>query len=338
MRFVRSLALGATMLVAFAACSSGGGSSPAPASPAATAAPSAAATSAPSAAAPSDAPASADTGVKPEVKIGSDGFYESKLVAEMFAQVLEAAGYPVTRNLGIGARQVRQPLLEKGDIAITPEYVGSGLGFYDKTKVTGDGQANRDALAAVLGAKGISVFGISPGQDQNAAVVRKDTADSLKLAKMSDLAAVQDQLKWGLPPDCDTNPLCKDALVSYGVTYPPKQREALAACDAPIAQALQGKGIDFAWLCSTQPAIAQFGFVLLEDDKKTQPAENLTALVRDDLLAKVGDKAAFQKLLDDVLAKLTTEELTKMGVEVAVDQKDISDVAKAFLTANGLLK
>jgi osmoprotectant transport system substrate-binding protein len=270
--------------------------------------------------------------------MGSDGFYESKLVAEMFAQVLEAAGYPVTRNLGIGARQVRQPLLEKGDINITPEYVGSGLGFYDKTKVTGDGQANRDALATALQAKQISVFGISPGQDQNAAVVRQDTADQFKLAKMSDLAAVQDQLKWGLPPDCDTNPLCKDALVGYGITYPPKQREALAACDAPIAQALQSKGIDFAWLCSTQPAIAQFGFVLLEDDMKSQPADNMTALVRDDLLAKVGDKAAFQKLLDDVLAKLTTEELTKMGVEVAVDQKDVADVAKAFLTANGLLK
>jgi glycine betaine/choline ABC-type transport system substrate-binding protein len=132
--------------------------------------------------------------------------------------------------------------------------------------------------------------------------------------------------------------LCKDALVSYGITYPPKQRESLAACDAPIAQALQSKGIDFAWLCSTQPAIAQFGFVLLADDKQTQPAENMTALVRDDLLAQVGDKAAFQKLLDDVLAKLTTEQLTKMGVEVAVDQKDVADVAKAFLQANGLLK
>ena len=334
MRFARVLALGATMLVAFAACSSGGGGSTATASPAATTAPAASA----STATPSDAPASADTGAKPEIKMGSDGFYESKLVAEMFAQVLEANGYTVTRNLGIGARQVRQPLLEKGDINITPEYVGSGLGFYDKTKVTGDGQANRDALAAVLQGKAISVFGISPGQDQNAAVVRKDTADQFKLTKMSDLAAVQDQLRWGLPPDCDTNPLCKDALVSYGITYPPKQREALAACDAPIAQALQSKGIDFAWLCSTQPAIAQFGFVLLADDKQTQPAENMTALVRDDLLAKVGDKAAFQKLLDDVLAKLTTEQLTKMGVDVAVDQKDVADVAKAFLQANGLAK
>jgi osmoprotectant transport system substrate-binding protein len=303
MRFPRVLALGAAVLVAVAACSSGGGSS-----------------------------------TKAEIKIGSDGFYESKLVAEMFAQVLEADGYKVTRNLGIGARQVRQPLLEKGDIDLTPEYVGSGLGYYDKAKVTGDGTKNRDALAAALKDKKISVFGISPGQDQNAAVVRKDTADELKLTKMSDLAAVQDQLKWGLPPDCDTNPLCKDALEAYGINYPPKQRDSLAACDVPIATALNGKGVDFAWLCSTQPAIAQFGFVLLQDDKQTQPAENMTALVRDDYLAKVGDKAAFQKLLDGVLAKLTTEDLTTLGVAVAVDQKDVKDVAKDFLKTNGLLK
>ena len=113
MRLSRALALGAAMLVAVAACSSGGGG-------------------------------------KPEVKVGSDAFYESKLVAEMFAQVLEADGYKVARNLGIGAREVRQPALEQGPIDISPEYVGSGLGYYDKAAPTGDGETNRTALAATL--------------------------------------------------------------------------------------------------------------------------------------------------------------------------------------------
>ena len=137
---------------------------------------------------------------------------------------------------------------------------------------------------------------------------------------MSDLAAVQDQIKWGLPSDCDTNPLCSGALKDYGINYPPKQRTALGACDVPMAQALQGKAIDLAELCSTQPAIAQFGFVSLDDDKETQPAENIAPIVRDDYLAKV-DKAAFQALLDAASAKVTTEALTKMGVDVAVEQQ-----------------
>ena len=306
MRTNRVLALGASMLVALAACSSGGGS-------------------------------------KADIKIGSDNFYESKLMAEIYSQVLENAGYKVTRSFGLGSRQDRAPAFESGQVDLVPEYVGSGLGYYDKTKTTGDGAANKVALQAILDTKGASgaalatVLAITPGQDSNAFVVRKDTADSLKLAKMSDLAAVQDQLKWGLPPDCDANPLCKGALEQYKITYPPKQRQALAACDAPIAEALKGKAIDVAELCSTQPAIVQNGFVQLEDDLKTQPAENIAPLVRNDYLAKV-DKTAFAALLDAASAKMTTAELTKLGVLIAVDNKDVADVAKQWLKDQGLIK
>ena len=301
MRTPRVLALGMTLLVLIGACSTGGGAA------------------------------------KPTVRIGSDNFYESKLMGEIYAQVLENAGYTVERKFGLGSRQERIPTMDSGQIDLVAEYVGSGLGFYDKTKISGDGAANAAALQAAIKSKGLTVLGISPGQDSNAFVVRKDTADSLKLTKMSDLAAVQDKLKWGLPSDCDTNPLCAGALKDYGINYPPKQRTALGACDVPMAEALNGKAIDLAELCSTQPAIAQFGFVSLEDDKKTQPAENVAPIVRDDFLAKV-DKAAFQKLLDDASAKVTTEALTTMGVDVAVNNKDVKDVASTFLKAQGLIK
>jgi osmoprotectant transport system substrate-binding protein len=126
-------------------------------------------------------------------------------------------------------------------------------------------------------------------------------------------------------------------LKEYGLTYPPAKRTALDACSVPMATALQGKAIDVAEFCSTQPAIAQFGFVVLADDKQTQPAENLAPLVRNDYLAKV-DKDAFSALLNAASAKITTEELTKMGVSVDVDHKDVGEVAKAFLQAAGLIK
>jgi osmoprotectant transport system substrate-binding protein len=328
MRTPRVLALGMTLLVLLGACSSAG-STTAPSS-APSAAPSTEASSAPTEAPP------ATEAAKPPIRIGSDNFYESKLMGEIYAQVLEHAGYTVERKFGLGSRQERIPTMDAGQIDMVAEYVGSGLGFYDTTKITGDGETNATALQEVLKAKGITVLGISPGQDTNAFVVRSDTATSLNLTKMSDLAAVQDKIKWGLPSDCDTNPLCAGALKLYGITYPPKQRTALGACDVPMAQALQGKAIDLAELCSTQPAIAQFGFVTLDDDKKTQPAENIAPLVRDDYLAKV-DAAAFKALLDAASAKVTTEALTTMGVDVAVNQKDVAEVAKAFLESQGLL-
>ena len=239
MRTPRVLALGMTAML-IAACSGGGGASTAPTT--------GAATTAPATQAATEAP-------KAPIKIGSDNFYESKLVAEIYAQVLEKAGYTVERKFGLGSRQERIPVMDAGQIDLVPEYVGSGLGFYDKTKITGDGQKNADALQAALTAKGITVLAIAPGTDTNAFAVRQDTATSLSLTKMSDLAAHQDNLKWGLPADCDTNPLCAGALETYGITYPPKQRTPLGACDVPMATALQGGAIDVAEFCSTQPAI-----------------------------------------------------------------------------------
>jgi osmoprotectant transport system substrate-binding protein len=337
MRLSRTLALGASVLVLASACSTGGGGTPSPS--AATPSPSSAGGASPSAAA-STAPSSAAL-TPADIKIGSDDFYESSVVAEMWAQVLEAKGFKVDRHFNIGARQVRQPALEQGQIDLVPEYVGSGLGYYDKTQTTGDGQMNHDKLQAIVSGKGggLTVFNISPGEDTNAFVVRGDTASQFNLSKISDLTAQQANLTWGLPADCDTNPLCSGALKDgYGFTYPPAKRKALDACSAPMAQALQGKAIDIAELCSTQPAIGQFSFKVLEDDKKTQPAENIAAMVRNDYLAKVGDKAAFQALLDAVTAKLTTDELTKLGVAIQVDHKDIPAVATQWLKDNGLLQ
>jgi osmoprotectant transport system substrate-binding protein len=325
MRSRRALALGASLIFLISAC--GGGTTATPT------------TGAANTQAAGSVPPSA-SGAKPDIKIGSDGFYESAVVAEMWAQVLEKAGYKVERHLKIGARQVRQPALEQGQIDMVPEYVGSGLVYYKGTP-TGDGEANRTALQAILTGKagGLTLFNISPGQDQNAFVVRSDTATADNLSKISDLLAKQASYTWGLPADCDTNGACSGALKnSYGFTYPPAKRKALDACSSPMAQALQSKAIDIAELCSTQPAIVQFGFKLLDDDKKTQGAENIAAEVRNDYLAKVGDKAAFQALIDAVSAKLTTVELTKLGVSIDVDHKDIPAVATQWLKDNGLLQ
>src|SRR5678816_3367296 len=108
MRSFRTLALGASMLVLIGACTTGGGStqSPAGASP----------TTAISVAPP------------PTNKIGSDGFDEARVVAEVYAQVLEANGYTVDRaGIGLGTRDVTNAALFSGQIDLKPEYIGSGL-------------------------------------------------------------------------------------------------------------------------------------------------------------------------------------------------------------------
>lgn len=301
MRMIRMLALGASLLVLLGACTTGGGS-------------------------------------KPTVKVGSVGFDEARIMAEAYAQVLEDAGYTVNRDgIGLGDRAVLLAALESGQIDLQPEYIGSGLGAGYGGTPTGDPAANRAALGDILKGKGggITVLDYTPAQDQNAFVVRKETADELRLAKMSDVAAVQDQLKLGLAKDCPTNPLCAGALKdAYGIDT--SGATLLDACSTPMAQALAAGTIDLGELCSTQPDIIVNDFVLLEDDKQTQPADNIAPLVRDDLLAKV-DKAEFSKLLNDLSAKIDTPTLADLYKRVSVDKQDVKEVVSAWLKAQGLV-
>jgi osmoprotectant transport system substrate-binding protein len=303
MRLSRTLALGASLLVLIGACSTGGGS-------------------------------------KPTIKVGSVGFDEARIMAEAYAQVLENDGYTVNRDgVGLGDRSVLQPALESGQIDLQPEYIGSGLGSpRHGGSPTGDAANNKTELQKILDGKGggITVLDYTPAQDQNAFVVRKETADQLSLTKMSDVAAVQDQLKLGLAKDCPTNPLCAGALKdAYGIDT--SGATLLDACSTPMAQALAAKTIDLGELCSTQPDIIVNGFVLLLDDKQTQPADNIAPLVRNDFLAKT-DKAAFSKLLNDLSAKIDTATLSELYKQVSVDKKDIKDVVSTWLKAQGLVK
>ena len=276
-------------------------------------------------------------------------------MAEIYAQVLEANGYTLDRTgIGLGDRSVVAPAIESGQIELQPEYIGSRISYELKTGQsvrrpstggitgpTGDSATNLANLQTLLAPKNLTVLDYTPAVDTNAFVVRADTAQQLNLTKMSDLAAVQSQLKWGLATDCPTNPLCgaaNGALAQYGITADTiAAATLLSACDVPMADALKNKTIDIGELCSTQPDIVVNGWVVLQDDKHTQPADNISPIVRDDLLATV-DQASFEKILNDVSAKIDTATLAGLYKQVTVDHKDPKDVAAAWLTANGFVK
>ena len=308
MRRIRMLALGASLLVLAGACGTGGGS------PSAT--------------------------VQPTIRIGSAGFYESALMAEIYAQVLEANGYPVQRQLQIGPRPQTVPSLVSGEIDLMPEYIGSLLEFLNEGagEASADSEATYAALQEELAERELTALGYTPAQDTNAFVVRPDTAQQYGLQTMSDLAAVQHELTWGLPPECATNPLCGDVLRDeYGIDFDTIELIELGACGAEIATALNGQAVDVGELCSTQPDIARFGFVVLDDDKGTQPAENIAPVVRDEWLEQAGGAAALAAILDPVSREMMTEELTELNVRVGIEQEDFSDVARDWLTEKGLL-
>jgi osmoprotectant transport system substrate-binding protein len=304
MRISRRLAPGAMLLALVVACSSGGGS-------------------------------------KPTVKIGSVGFDEARVMAEIYAQALEANGYTVDRaGIGLGARPVVAPAIESGQIDLQPEYIGSRLA-HEGGSPTGDPAENAGALRTALAAKNLSVLNYTPAQDQNAFVVRPATASQFNLTKMSDTTAVQDQLRWGLATDCPTNALCGapgGALeTAYGLTQATLSGATLlSACDTPMADALRNETIDVAELCSTQPDILVNGWIILADDQQTQPADNIAPIVRDDLLARV-DRAEFERILNGVSALIDTATLAELYKQVNVDHRDADEVAADWLRDSGLV-
>ncbi len=316
MRRFRMLALGASVLaLILGACSTGGGGS----------------------SSPSAMSSASQMAELPKVTIGSADFYESALVGEIYAQALEAKGFTVDRKFNLGARTLTNDALKSGEINLMPEYLGYEAAEL-KATATGDPAATKTSLDAALDPLGLTSLDYAPGTDQNGFAVRSETASSMSLTTMSDAAKVATQLKWGLPPECGTNAGCGQALKDkYGIdiTASGFQWVKLAPCSAEIAVALNSKNVDVAELCTTQPDIARFNFVLLTDDQQSQVAGNMIPVLRKDLADAGGSELA--DTLNAVSAKLTTDALTQMGVKVNVDQQKIADVAKGFLTDNGLI-
>lgn len=275
-------------------------------------------------------------GTKPPITIGSTNFSEQLVLGELYSQILEANGYVVTRKFNLGNREIVFPALQSAQIDMEADYLATLLAFVDKT-ATGstDPKQTATTLQKALDAKNLTVLDYAPAVDQNGFVVTKATADKLKLAKLSDLAPVANQLILGGPAECPNRPFCAQGLkTKYGITF--KDFKALDSGGPLTVQALVGGQIDVGLLFTSDATIAVRGFVLLDDDKQLQLSDNVAPVVRNDYLTKAGDD--FKKLINSIAPKLTTAELTGMNKLVQVDKQDPKDVAKAWLKKVGLIK
>ena len=265
----------------------------------------------------------------PTITVGSANFSENALVAEIYAQVLETAGYPVERNLNVGNREIYAAALESGDLDLLPEYVGTALSFLGGTP-SADSAATAQALAEAWAGAGIAVLDPAEAQDKNGIVVRQDTADELGLSKISDLAAYTD-LVFGGPPECPEREFCMIGLESvYGLSF--AEFKPLDVGGALTVAALEGDEIQVGLLFTSDGVIAAKGFVLLEDDKGLQPAENLIPVIRQEILDAYGDELA--AALNAVSAELTTTELSDMNRRIGIDGEDPEQVAADWIAEN----
>jgi osmoprotectant transport system substrate-binding protein len=268
------------------------------------------------------------------ITIASFNFPESELLAELYGRALERAGIEVERANRIGSRELVQPALAAGLVEFVPEYAGTALEFLSlgERHPTADIAATHTELGGVVADLDVVALQPAPAQDRNAIVVTPEIADRYGLQTVSDLIPVASELTFGGPPECPLRPFCLQGLRQlYGLSF-----ESFLPLDSggPLTrQALERGDIEVGLLFSTDPIIPIDGLVELTDDRALQPAENVTPLVRTEVIDRWGD--TFVERVNEVSARLTTAELRRLNAEVAV-ALDVGRVADRWLDAAGI--
>jgi osmoprotectant transport system substrate-binding protein len=269
------------------------------------------------------------------VTVASFNFPESVLLAELYAQAMESAGYRVERELALGTRELVIPALAGGLVEFVPEYIGSGLDFLAGA---GEASADRDvtygALVRHLEPLGLVALDASRAEDQNGFAVTAETAERFGLETLSDLSSVSSQLTFGGPPECVDRPRCLPGLEdTYGIAFD-QVVELDSGGPITVSALLQGT-VDVALLFTTDGAIDRNGFVLLQDDLRLQPVEHVTPVIRTETVDRLGPGVA--QVANEVSAALTTAELRRLNAEVSLGDPP-AGVARSWLAANGLVE
>ncbi|GAA5111905.1 ABC transporter substrate-binding protein [Pseudonocardia adelaidensis] len=270
------------------------------------------------------APAAADT-----IRIASADFPENRLLAEIYAQSLEKAGVTVERDFGIGAREVYFPGLKDGSWDLVPDYTGVLLQYINPDATETEADAVYDALKAQAPAP-LTVLERSAAENKDAVVVTAATAQQHGRS-LADYGPVCGQLVFGGPPEFQTRPDGLPGIAeTYGCTF--KEFRALDTGGPVTVAALADGTVQAADLFTTDPAIEDNGFVVLDDPQNNFAAQNVVPLIN-------STKATPQvtDALNAVSAKLTTEGLIQLNRQLnAPDKPEVDTVAKGWLTANGL--
>jgi osmoprotectant transport system substrate-binding protein len=252
---------------------------------------------------------------RPIIQLASFDFAESEVLGELYGQALRQHGFPVEQVTQLGAREVVEPALEQGKVDMVPEYLGSALTFLNDRGLaaTADPGLTHARLEQAFAPRGVSVLASAPAENRNGFVVSGDLARRSSLARLSDLSRLAGRLTLGGPPECPQRPLCLKGLEDrYGLRF--ARFEAMPS-RAVTAAALETGEIQVGMIDTTDPHLIEDDLVLLVDDRRLQPAENIVPVLRREVLDAYGPRLV--RLLNAVSARLTTGELTRLNLEVA---------------------
>lgn len=266
------------------------------------------------------------------VVVGSADFPESKILGEIYAQALEANGFTVGRQFGIGSRETYIPALQDYSIDLVPEYTGNLLNYFDPEATAATPEAVELALHRALPG-GLAMLTPSPAADVDTVAVTAQTAERWNLTSIGDLAQHSAEVKFGAPSEFLSRREGLPGLKEiYGLDIAPHNFVAISDGGGPATvRALVDGTVTAANIFSTSPAIAQNDLVVLADPENNFPAANVVPVVNSQ---KMSDD--LKRILDAVSAALTTEALIDLNTSVSGNAGiDPDEAARNWVQDNG---
>src|SRR5271169_403299 len=246
------------------------------------------------------------------IVVGSAGFPESNILAEIYAQTLQTNGFNVGRRMGIGSRETYVPALKDHSIDLVPEYVGNLLSYFEpRAMVTMLDAVELELYKRLPG--DLSILTPSPAADTDTVTVTAETAAKWNLKTIADLAAHSPEVKFAAPSDFQARPSgCVGLRARYGLDIAPGNFIAISDDGGAVTvRALLEDTVNAANIFSTSPAIMQNHLVVLDDPEHNFLAGNIVPLVNSQ---KKSDR--LKDVLDAVSAKLSSSVVAALNATV----------------------
>ncbi len=268
------------------------------------------------------------------IKVGSKDFTEEFILGEMYASVLENSGLKVERKLNLGGTPVAQAGLQSGQIDLYPEYTGTALLTVLKLPVNSNQKQVYKTVADAYKQKFNLVWlAPAPMNNSQALAMTQSGAKKYGIKTTSDMVAKASQLIMVSTPEFQAR---EDGLPGLKKVYGNFNFKKLIPVDAGLRyQALIKGEADVAEAFRTDGEISAFNLVLLNDDKGLFPPYQVAPVVRQEVLKA---NAGIRDALNALSSKLTDATMRRLNYEVTDKKREPADVAKEFLTQEGLLK
>ncbi|WP_328306993.1 ABC transporter substrate-binding protein [Streptomyces sp. NBC_00442] len=281
----------------------------------------------------------APPGDSKHLTVGSAGFTESDLLAQMYALLLDKAGYS-TKILSVTNREIYEPALESGQIDVVAEYAATFADWLNAkahgadAKPVGSPDLNRTmtALRSLATPRGLTVLDPGRAVDQNAFAVAQSYARQHRLKTLSDLGASRLPVRLAAGDECVQRPYCEPGLKkTYGIDITAVDPKGVGTTQAK--QAVQSGQDQMVLTTTTDATLGAFGLVLLADDKHLQNADYIVPVVNRSRAGSTGVTGA----LDKLNTVLTTADLASLNEQVDSWRRLPEDVARDYLRSKHLI-